>query len=1318
MQQRHVATIHTRLDSGYTRKLLQQAPAAYRTQVNDLLLTALARVIARWTGEDSVRVQLEGHGREDLFDEIDLTRTLGWFTSLYPVRLSPADTLEGSLKRIKEQLRGIPAKGVGFGALRYLGEPATRLRLAALPPARITFNYLGQFDGSFVGDGEGAFFVPAEERAGANLSADAPLGNWLSINGQVFASELSMGWSFSREMFREATIQHLADAYAEELRQLIDHCVQGQASAVTPSDFPLAGLTQEQLDCLPLPAREIDDLYPLSPMQQGMLFHTLLEQESGSYINQLRVDVQGLDVERFRHAWDVVVERQEVLRASFVTLFEQPLQVIRKRLELPFTVLDWSQHAQLQQDLDAWALADRQRGFDLLRDPLLRLGVIRTGENSHHLIYTSHHILMDGWSNSQLLGEVLQVYGREACIPYAGRYRDYIEWLAAQDSQVSEAFWRGQLQPLEEPTFLVQALKRDETVDDAGHDDHYQVVDAQRTQALGEFARQQRLTVNTLVQSAWLLLLQRYTGQDCVAFGATVAGRPADLPGVERQLGLFINTLPVIASPRPELTVGQWLEQVQGQNLALREHEHTPLFEIQRWAGRSGDGLFDSILVFENYPVSEVLQQGAPAGLRFSATENHERTNYPLTLTLGLADELTIHYSYDRRYFSAASIGAIAGHFGNLLEGLIADAERPLAELSMLAEGERQRVLGPWSRTADSHPAALCVHQLIEAQVARTPDATALVCGSQSLGYAELNRRANQLAHALRARGVGPDVLVGIAVERSLEMVVGLLGILKAGGAYVPLDPEYPRERLSYMLADSGIGLLLTQAHLREQLGVPEGGQCLLLEAGEDWLEGHAESNPVSINGPQNLAYVIYTSGSTGQPKGAAVRRGSFGNLLRWYREGCGLTPRDGVLLISSHGFDLTQKNIYGVLCVGGQLHLPAPGYDPLGHRQQIEDHRLTVVNCAPSAFYPMLQGEHSKLRSLRHLLLGGEPIQPGELAGWLSASHAAEVVVQNTYGPTECTDVVIGHALPGPAIVGRAGLPIGRPLPGVTVRLLGTAGELVAPGVVGELFIGGDCVGEGYWRRPGLTAERFLPDPFDDGEQGGGRLYRSGDLARFGDDGLIEYLGRVDHQVKIRGLRIELGEIEVKLRALPAIREAVVLAVDGPGGQQLAAYLVAESSPADAQALRGRLRDALRAELPDYMVPSHFLFLDRLPLNPNGKLDRKALPQPDASLHQQAYVAPRTELEERLVAIWAEVLKVERVGLSDNFFELGGHSLLAAQAISQINAQLGIDVPLRLIFENPMLSEFAMALESDGLSLSEDGLSDIEKLMDALAEA
>ncbi|MBC3468882.1 condensation domain-containing protein, partial [Pseudomonas sp. RW10S2] len=744
------STLYSRLDKQQTRRLLQDAPAAYRTQVNDLLLTALAQVVCAWTGQAHALVQLEGHGREDLFEHLDLTRSVGWFTSVFPLRLTPAAGLGDSLKQIKEQLRAVPDKGLGFGVLSQLAAPQVRERLAGLPTPSITFNYLGQFDASFA-SGEAAFWLPCDEARGAEQHPDAPLANALSVNGQVFDGELSLGWTFSDARFDSHTIQALADAYTQALLALIEHCCQPQSGGLTPSDVPLARLSQAQLDALPLAAASVQDLYPLSPMQQGMLFHSLYEQASGDYVNQMRVDIDGLDPLRFRDAWQATLLNHDILRTGFLWQggLSQPLQVVARQVEVPFALHDWQGRADQAGALDALALAERAQGFDLEQAPLLRVQLIATAPGRHHLLLTHHHILMDGWSHSQLLGEVLARYAGETVAAPVGRYRDYIAWLQVQDAEACEAFWRQQLAELDEPTHLARAIRQEPRAGGAAHGDYRIAVDEAVTARLANFAREQKVTLNTLVQAAWLLLLQRYTGPASVCFGATVAGRPAELPGMEQQMGLFINTLPVVATPTPQQTVADWLQAVQARNLALREFEHAPLYEIQRLAGQGGGALFDTLLVFENFPVSEVLEQAAPEALRFDAVSNHEQTSYPLTLAVNQGTSLLLHYSYDGDSFEAATIERLAAHLGLLLEGLAVSATRALGEVSMLDAHERALPLEVWNATAVEYPLEHSVQALIQRQVESTPEATALVFGELQLSYRQLDALANQWAHRL-----------------------------------------------------------------------------------------------------------------------------------------------------------------------------------------------------------------------------------------------------------------------------------------------------------------------------------------------------------------------------------------------------------------------------------------------------------------------------------------------------------------------------------------------------------------------------------------
>ncbi|WP_193075959.1 non-ribosomal peptide synthetase [Pseudomonas sp. FME51] len=1308
-QRKHAAYANTRLDRELTSRLLQDAPAAYRTQINDLLLTALSRVICRWSGQAEVLIRLEGHGREELFDDLDLTRTVGWFTSMYPVKLSPQPELAASIKRIKEQLRAVPNKGIGYGLLRYLGNADTQQALSDLAQGEIVFNYLGRFDDSF--DGENSLFVPAKERGGLEQSDEAPLDALLSLNGQVYEGELSLDWTFSRELFDEQTIHNLAQAYGEELKALIAHCCDERHRGVTPSDFPLAGLSQEQLDSLPVDSAQIADLYPLSPMQQGMLFHSLYEREAGDYINQMRVDVEGLDVERFRQAWQATVDNHEVLRANFITSLAIPLQAIIRHVQLPFVVEDWRDISGFESRLDERAQKELRRGFDLFGEPLLRLTLIRVSEHCHHLIFTSHHILMDGWSNSQMLGEVLQRYSGQSVPPAIGSYRDYIAWLQHQDGVVSEAFWKDQLGELAGPTRLSHALMPAAETR-SGRATHSSYMDARFTDAMVEFARQLRVTTNSLVQATWLLLLQRYTGQECVAFGATVAGRPTELAGVEKQIGLFINTLPVVARSRPDQSLAEWIQQIQEQNLQLREHEHTPLYEVQRWAGWGGEDLFDTLLVFENYPVAEALQQSTPQGLVFSGLANHEQTNYPLSLGIVVDDSgLTIHYNYERSSFSDEIVQRIAGHFSNLLQAVIGNAQLPLARLSLLDEMQSQQMVAAWSQLDTAYPQDRLIHELIQHWAEKTPDAVAVTCGEQKLSYRELEQRANQMAHRLCELGVGPEARVAVALGRSLDTIVAFLAVLKAGGVYVPLDMTYPQERLLYMMEDCAAGLVLTQSDLLDRLPLPHGIQALAVDQRELWAD-YPLSNPQVALSAENLAYVIYTSGSTGQPKGVAVAHGQIFMHCLAIGERYEMSPNDCELQFMSLAFDGAHERWLTTLSHGAHLLLRGDELWSPDELYEVLQRCAVTVTALPPAYLQQL-AEHAQLAgnppAVRVYCFGGDAVP--QAAYELAWKALRPQRIFNGYGPTETVVTPLLWSTREGDACEAAYAPIGTLVGNRCAYVLGVDLGLLPVGIAGELYLGGEGVARGYLARPALTAERFVPDPFG---LEGGRMYRSGDLTRARSDGLLDYLGRIDHQVKIRGFRIELGEIESRLQGHDSVREAVVIDIDGPSGKQLVAYLVADAEPEQQADLRTSLRDHLKETLPDYMVPTYLVFLEEMPLTPNGKLDRKALPIPDVSQVQQEYVAPQSELEQQIAAIWADVLKVEKIGLHDNFFELGGHSLLVTQAVVRLQNQVGVDVTLRELFESPRLVDFSRVLANKS-SQTELLQAELTKSLEAL---
>ncbi|WP_213153634.1 non-ribosomal peptide synthetase [Pseudomonas carnis] len=1316
-------TVSVRLDAERTRQLLQQAPSAYRTQVNDLLLTALARVLCRWSGQASALIQLEGHGRETLFDDIDLTRSVGWFTSAYPLRLTPLAEHGDSIKTIKEQLRGVPHKGLGYGVLRYLADDLCKQSMAALPSAQITFNYLGQFDQSF---GTEALFHPLEESAGLAHDPDAPLPNELSIDSQVYGGELVLRWTFSRERHDQQVIRDLAEAYLAELHSLIAHCLQDDAGGLTPSDFPLAHLTQVQLDALPVSASAIEDVYPLTPMQEGLLLHTLLEPGTGLYYMQDRYRINSaLDPERFAQAWQAVIARHEALRASFCwNVGEDMLQVIHKPGSTPIEYLDWSADPQDQQEprLQALLKAEREAGFDLLNQAPFHLRLIRVGEARYWFMMSNHHILIDAWCRSLLMNDFFDIYtalgeGRDAQLATPPRYRDYIAWLQRQDLNEARQWWQQNLQGFERATPIPsdRPFLREHAGGSGGMvvGDCYTRLDARDGAQLRELAQAHQLTVNTFAQAAWALVLRRLSGDRDVLFGVTVAGRPVDMPEMQRTVGLFINSIALrVKLPEDGQTcsVRQWLSALLDSNMRLREYEYLPLVTIQEHSELpKGQPLFDSLFVFENAPV-EVSVLDRAQSLNATSDSGRTHTNFPLTAVCYPGDDLGLHLSYDQRYFDESTVQGMLAEFKRLLLALVQGFHGDMAELALIGEQEREFLVAGCNQSEQAYPLETSYIELFEAQVAEHPQRIAASCLDQQWSYDELNRRSNGLGHALIAAGVGLDQPVALLAERGLDLLGMIIGSFKAGAGYLPLDPGLPGPRLSRIIDMSRTPLLVCTEACREQaVELLQGVDCQLLV----WEEVPARGeNPGVYSGPDNLAYVIYTSGSTGLPKGVMVeQRGMLNNQLSKVPY-LNLSDADVIAQTASQSFDISVWQFLAAPLFGARVDIVPNtiAHDPQGLLAHVQAQGITVLESVPSLIQGMLAQERISLEGLRWMLPTGEAMPPELAHQWLL--RYPQIGLVNAYGPAECSDDVAFFRVD---LVSTRGtyLPIGTPTDNNRLYLLDGALELVPQGAVGELCVAGTGVGRGYVSDPLRTAQVFVPNPFG---APGERLYRTGDLARRRSDGVLEYVGRIDHQVKIRGYRIELGEIEARLHEQPQVRDAAVGVQEGANGKHLVGYLVAADATLEPSEQLERVKQRLRTELPEYMVPLHWLWLERLPLNANGKLDRKALPALEiGQLHNQDYVAPCTELETTLAGIWAEVLKVERVGVQDNFFELGGHSLLATQIASRVQKTLQRDVPLRAMFECSTVAELAEYIE--GVAGNEISAEKVDRLSDLMAE-
>ncbi|WP_270171318.1 non-ribosomal peptide synthase/polyketide synthase [Paenibacillus sp. SYP-B4298] len=1312
-----------------TRMLLHEVPSAYRTHINDVLLTALMQSVAGWTGQRSLLLNLEGHGREELVDGLELARTVGWFTSIYPVflELGEATGTGAILKSVKEQLRSVPKHGIGYGILRYLSADPEMSGMAwDRPEAEIVFNYLGQFDQLI----EGSDLFDSVE---LNQSIGGMRRHVLDIYGMVRAGKLQMVWEYSSHLHRRETMEQLAERFMSALRSLIAHCLSSEAGGITPSDFPQAAMTQDELDRLAAgtDGRSIEDIYPLAPTQHGMLFHVLHAPESGVYFENMTASLEGeLEPSLFEQAWRQLVVRHAILRTAFIWRgVDHPHQVVYRKAELPFHYEDWRElpSAEQEQRLRQYVEQDKRRGFELEQAPLMRVALLATGERKHRIVWSFHHLLLDGWSVSLLLKELFELIeclDTGSSLPAAPlhAYGDYVEWLQQQDMSQADAYWQRQLTGFRSPTSL--AISRRQPEGEEGYSEQRIELAAELTARLLQTTRSRQLTLNTLIQGIWSLVLHRYSGKDDVLFGATVSGRTADVPDIESMIGLFINTLPVRVRVNREERLFAWLWQLQDGQAEQRMFESTPLSRIQSLSELSnGIPLFDSIIVFENYPV-DTAETGMDR-LRLQAMETSEQTNYPLTLAVVPGDELSLRMLYASNQFDSQSVERLLGHVRTLLQHVASSSDETLLkELQLLSEAERVQQVEEWNRTASSYEAAGSVQELVERQAKRTPEAAAVVQGERTVTYRELDEQANELAQRLRRAGVKPGTPVAVCMERSAELIIAELGVLKAGSPYVPIDPAYPPGRIRYMLSDTQTAVVLTQAKLVGRLGELTGAAIWSLDTAdakeyaelggramqgleerlkEGLEEGRDDSRTFDneyalkqVGTPESLAYIIYTSGSTGQPKGVEVSHRSLLNLIGWHQSAYEVSASDRATLLAGPAFDASVWEIWPYVTAGASVHIVEEELrlSPEELRDWLAATGVTLSFMPTPLAERMVELEWPEKVALRALLTGGDRLH----------RHPAQELpfaLVNHYGPTENTVVATCAVVPNAA--GQAEAPsIGRPIANTTCYILDEAMELVPVGVPGELYIGGGNLARGYWGRPELTEERFVANPY--GAAGNERMYRTGDLCRYRADGEIDYLGRIDDQVSVRGFRVELGEIETVMARYDGVKEACVSARTEDSGQtRLTGYIVAIEGRA-WQELEEGLRRHMKSWLPEYMIPGVVMQLEQLPMTANGKLDRKALPEPEQPGGGATYAPPRNELEQALCAIWEQVLGAQQVGIRDNFFELGGDSIMSIQVVAKAR-QAGVHLQPKMIFDYPVIAELAEAA-GNGLSpLTEQGV-------------
>jgi amino acid adenylation domain-containing protein len=1043
----------------------------------------------------------------------------------------------------------------------------------------------------------------------------------------------------------------------------------------------------------------VESTYPLSPLQAGMLFYSLSNSSSGFYIQQTLCRLQEkLDFPNWERAWQKIVERHPILRTSFHWQGDgNPVQLVHETAVLRMEKQDLrgKPESEQQQLLQSALKEDKYTDFDFSVPPLMRVKLFQLAEEDYFFLWTFHHCILDGRSRTSILQEVFCLYqgyceGVEPSLPLPRPFFDYIAWLQKLDIAPARDYWRGILETFRSPISFTAVSRNKNRAESETCGEVVLQLPAELKERGEAVARENRVTLNAFLQAAWALLLGRYYAEQDIVFGAIWACR-SGLPGIESMVGLVINTLPIRLRLDPQMPVIDFVRMVRQQHLGLREHVHTPLDQIESWSGvPAGARLFESIVVFDDMELNHALHLGQGEAWKKREFQRLGDPHYPLTLLAIRKPGFRLVIIFHQSIFSRAQAEQMTAHLQMLLEACILNPGQRLGELPALTGPERQQ-LAKLNRTAATFREN-CVHEFFEEQAAARPDAFAVVSERQSLTYEELNRRSNQLARYLRERGVGPETLVGLCLERSLETVVGLLAILKAGGAYVPLDIAFPAERLRYILEDARIRLVLTQGHLRGK--IPACGESIAIDEDQALWEQYPSSNLGGTVQPANPVYVIYTSGSTGKPKGIVVEHRQLANYLQAVSAFLRLKPGLRMAMVSTFGSDLGNTMLFPSLCGGGELHVVSDEVvrNPRAWAQYCQSYAIECIKVTPAHLESLLnlnqeqsyQGRPARSGvPSRLVVLGGEASN----REWIekvrkSGGELCEIV--NHYGPTECTVGSLADWVYGP--VGSSGnnVPIGRPLDNVRVYVVDKNGLLAVPGQPGELWIGGAGVARGYLGKAGLTAERFVPDAFSG--RSGERLYRTGDLVQMLPEGKIEFLGRIDFQLKIRGFRVELEEIEAALHEHDAVSAAVAVAWGPAGQKRIAAYVVAKNTTSR------ELRDFLKTRLPDYMMPSSLMLLERLPLTPNGKIDRQALPSPEIE-QQLSYSEPVTPVEEVLAVIWAEALKLPRVGIHDHFFELGGNSLLAMRTLWQMQEALQTEISLRQFVQNPTIAALAHSL-------------------------
>ena len=1268
-----------------TYQLLHIANKAYHTKINDLLITALAVALQKYTGKSDLLINLEGHGREDLFDEMDLTRTIGWFTASYPVLFNLAANIDlgRAITTVKETLRDIPKNGIGYGILSFLTAESGLKRIH--PQPEINFNFLGEIDNHR----QAGAFHPEEIELSSCISGNARRNFKWDLYGLIKHDQLFIHLNYNQYQFSQSTISSFGKILKELVLKVIDHCYSVEYTEFTKSDFNLDGFSDAQFELVKgklhqeLRRNNIQNLYCLSPMQEGILSHGLFNPNSDVYFQQMLISLSGaIEANQIETAFNRLVKKHEVLRTLF--LWEEiprPIQVVLKERPIRLYCEDITGTTVNEQPpiIQKIMQADRETKFDLVNEPLLRIKLIKTAGADFKLLVGFHHIIMDGWCFGLIFDDFLNFSAklRTGARAHARRiepgpvtpYSKYLKWLSGFNKEAARHYWEEYLADYHLPVYL--GRNPNTTNPKQGINEKLIEIDRRLGAALINFAREHETTLNTVFQSAWGILLQKYRMRSDVIFGYVVSGRPPEIDGAEKMTGLFINTLPLRIKTDRNSTFIDILARVKIDSINSKPHESLSLAEIQSLSAVKR-GLFDHLLIFENFPARQYLHDQktkAQTGFEITNIEVFEKTEYGLTVTITPQHQsFTILFQYtddfDRRW-----VELFGNHFLNIIQSLIANCHQRIEALSFAGDPEPDLILKTFRHPAKDFRWKMTVKELFEEAAATYSKNIAVRFRDQSITYHELNRRSNKLARWLIAAGACRDEIIGLLFYPSLEMMIGILAVLKSGAAYLPIEPDLPDSRIKYLISDSKVNLLIrgSETTLKSPASLTE------IIIGREPPVALNDQNPDIQIVPDSLAYCVYTSGSTGNPKGVLVEHRQLLTYLNAFNDYFAPNSRDVFLQQASYSFDAFVEEMYPVLLTGGTIAvLPRDlAKDPVRFRDYAVRCRVTMISATPLLLNELDQMEN--IESVHTYISGGDVLKIEYLKNLLTRGK-----VYNTYGPTEATVCCTYYQCRREDEL----IPIGKPIAGYEILILAD-NKMVQPLLIpGEIHIGGGGVARGYLNRAELTGAKFIPHPSEPGEL----IYCSGDYGRVLPDGNIEFLGRIDTQVKIRGFRIETAEIESKLLGYDAINEAVVVSRTGKNHEaELCAYFTSAK-----EVFVNQLRDYLTALLPEHMIPAYLIRLPKIPVTASGKVNPAELPEPYLLINTGAeYLEPAGPDEKILVKVLKNVLNVDRVSVGDRFFNLGGDSLKAVRVVGGLK-EYHINLELNLLMQNMTFKDLA----------------------------